>query len=367
VLPDDGTVQIAGQTDSSLTLTGEVPSIKPGDVLVSSAGYGLLRKVVGVQRSRGAVIVQTEQGTLEDVFQQLDFHFSKTLTPDDIILPETLPEGVTILRGRSGSRVDVFTVEVAVRDKVLYGSKKAGILASGILRFKLGFDVASRIMFPSRLVYFHATVNTAVEAELQVKANVSFKRVESKQPLLPFPIYGKPIWVPTGTFVPLIFVPVLDIYAGFEGTAATGLELAVVANVTCKAGCEFANGFWRPVGELNPNLELPSGFVLNPYLNLSAQTYTAVESSLLIYGLVGPYFRVKDPYVEGSWTFKPLPGPTYVVDLFGGVQADAGAKVEVLGRTLARFDKEGVLDFRYHFPLFPMTFFGSGDVPVVIQ
>jgi hypothetical protein len=64
VLPE-GTIN--GQTDSTLTLKGSFPGIAPGEVLVSSEGDGMIRKVLSVTRNSKTTTLTTEQATLPDV------------------------------------------------------------------------------------------------------------------------------------------------------------------------------------------------------------------------------------------------------------------------------------------------------------
>ena len=83
VLPSDGSVTISNVTPTSVTLSGKVPALSPGIVLVSGQGEGMLRKVVSVASSGNSQVVQTVTATLPEVFKQADIKITKTFGPDD--------------------------------------------------------------------------------------------------------------------------------------------------------------------------------------------------------------------------------------------------------------------------------------------
>jgi hypothetical protein len=78
-LPQDGSVRISAVTDDSVTLSGPVPLLAPGDALLSNdtlpdGTFGLIRQVVSVDQSGGDTVVRTQPGDLADVFQTADIH-----------------------------------------------------------------------------------------------------------------------------------------------------------------------------------------------------------------------------------------------------------------------------------------------------
>jgi hypothetical protein len=73
-LPQDGSVQISAVTADSITLSGTVPPLAPGDAILSNdtlpdGTFGLIRKVVSVSQNGADTVVQTQPGDLADVFQ----------------------------------------------------------------------------------------------------------------------------------------------------------------------------------------------------------------------------------------------------------------------------------------------------------
>jgi len=361
VLPGDA--EIASQTDTSVTLTGNVPTLQPGYVIVSGVGQGLLRKVVSVQQNPTSVVVQTTQGTLEDVFQQANIHLSKTLSSSDIASVQPLAAGVTVRSRASGGRADVYTTELTLDDVALYGSKDAGITASGTIRLKeLSIEFVADLA-NGQLNYLRFVPTVTSETEVTVKGTVTVASVSARLPIAL--VYGAPIPLVVGG-LPLVFVPMMTIYVGFDGQLEVGAELKVIGSVTAKAGLEYAGGQWHGVADLTTNVNLPTGFVPNPDAQVSATAcLCGVDLSLILYAVAGPYCDVKLPYIESSWKFTALPSPEYEVDLSFGVRATAGVHVEVLGRTIAEHELTGVLDSKTHFPGCPMTFPAAGNVNVI--
>lgn len=65
-------VTLVGQTDTSMTVSGAVPTMKAGDVIVSRLGDGALRKVKTVTASGGNTLITTEQAGIADAFSELN-------------------------------------------------------------------------------------------------------------------------------------------------------------------------------------------------------------------------------------------------------------------------------------------------------
>jgi hypothetical protein len=358
-------VQIIERTPNSLTLSGEAPPLERDDVLVSGQGEGLLRKVVSVHRNRNGITIQTVPASLEDVFEQAHIHISKTLTPDDIILVEPLPEGVTLTVPNRRDRGEVIVANVSFKNKLILGDKeKNNIAISGNTSIGLGYNVDMRII-NGKLVYFLTYVELKLNLSFVAKCNISFIRGEFKDVILLIP--GKPFVVYVAG-IPLVLRPELGLYGGAYGTLVAGLELGIIMENSGKIGAEFKDGFWHPIAEVIRNMRLPPDFEIKLFANLSAQLYVLFEFKWKLYESAGAYVKFK-PFVEGSYTFQPNPTPTHTIDILGGANAGVGAGLEIplLGYKIASFEKEAVLELKGHLPPFPITLSGSAEVPISIQ
>lgn len=74
-IPDDGSVVISNVTPTSITLSGNVPQLKPGSVIAGGPPPGVMRRVVSLGRSGNSVTLQTTDAALTDVFSSLHLHY----------------------------------------------------------------------------------------------------------------------------------------------------------------------------------------------------------------------------------------------------------------------------------------------------
>jgi hypothetical protein len=365
-------VQIIERTPNSLTLSGEAPPLERDDVLVSGQGEGLLRKVVSVHRNRNGITIQTIPASLEDVFEQAHIHISKTLTPDDIILVEPLPEGVTLatpVRKERGKLLEITPISLPFIDKIIFGNEKNNIKFTGETSIKLVWDITIKIV-DGKLVYFSAYIGSKFNLSFITKCSISFIQKEFKT--LIAVIRGKPITVYVAVPgiphpIPLTFTPEMWLYKGFKGALVAGLELGIIMEIGGKIGVKFVDGFWHPIAEVTRNMKFPQNLEIKPFGNLSAQVFWLYEFKIKLYESLGSSLRVKK-FIEGSYTFRPNPAPTHTIDLLGGSSISVGAALEIpiLGYKIASYESKE-LESKAHLPPFPITLSGSAEVPISIQ
>lgn len=358
-------VQIVEKRENRLILDGDLPSLERDDVLVSGQGEGLLRKVVSIQRGRATtIVVETAPATLEDVFEQADIYISKIVTPDDIILPQGLPDGVTIITPSHSGRGEVVALEFKTQESIIFGSGKSSISASMSMKFGLKYDLIIKIR-QRRLVYFLFALSPTLKGDMKLRSAVSFlnKKVEKTIFLIIFKPFV--VWV---SGVPIVVVPELKIYLGLDGTAVAGLEMAMVDEATLRIGLEFSNGFWHPIADKTFEAHLLPDLMIKPFGELSAKAYMRLELAFKLYGATGPFSKIEE-YIEGKWTYQSSPTPTHTIDFALGLASGVGVKVDipVIGNNLIRFEKENLVDIKKRPPFFPIILSGSAEVPVIIQ
>ena len=93
-------ILLVDSTDYTLTFREDLNTLLPleiGDVLVSTVGNGLLRKVTGITSTKAGneVVVETEFASLTDVIEQGTIQAEVVLTPDDIQEVVFHYEGIT--------------------------------------------------------------------------------------------------------------------------------------------------------------------------------------------------------------------------------------------------------------------------------
>lgn len=73
IVEQDTTMQLSSIDGDIYTYyyTGSTPNVQPGSILLSSEGNGYLREVITVQDLGGTMVVNTEQASLTDAFEEL--------------------------------------------------------------------------------------------------------------------------------------------------------------------------------------------------------------------------------------------------------------------------------------------------------
>lgn len=360
VLPSDVEVLVVGS--SSVTLSGNVPTLKQDDVIVSGAGEGLLRRVKSVSRTRQGTVVETGPATLEDVFEQANIAFRRDMGASDFASMTAYLPGVTIGTKRSATDLDraPLEIELTLVDATLFEQGPAKVTLDGSVTVAITLDIAIELDWTG-LKRFRFVPTVVGDGNVTLTSNAEFELFSGK--VLLGVLVGNPMVVPAGP-IPLVFVPELDLYARWDGSLEVGVEFTSAAEATLGAGVEYTRGAgWSPVVVLPPpELALiPAG---NVYVHISFDlTPLRAELSLKLYGVVGPYVGVDFPRFELEYTRELNPAATRITAQ-AAFEGSAGAKVDVLGQTLVEVDYPGAV--RQTFPFFQRVYPDSGGVIVII-
>ena len=322
---DDGRVFTFTQSTSSLD------ALARGDVIVGDASanapYGFLRKVVAVSSVGGQVIVETEAAVLEEAIESGSVHISQALAPDQV---QTSTELQGVALATSAGLEDEFYFEL--KDVVLYdddgnsNTTDDQIRADGSIRLEPGFDL-SLVVRHWRLEELSFTTSAVETAELEIKAEIDLLSVQEEKEIARYTL--SPITVMVGP-VPVVFVPVLTLHVGVDGSVHVGVKAGVTQEVTLIAGVRYAGRVWVPVSSFTNQFywEPPT---LSAGLELKG--YVGAQLSLMLYGVVGPHTEI-DAYLELEADIADDPWWT----LYGGLEALVGVKIEVLGHSLADYE-----------------------------
>ncbi len=126
----------------------------------------------------------------------------------------------------------------------------------------------------------------------------------------------------------MVFVPVLTIYIGVDGTVYTSVTTRVNQSASLTYGVKYDDG-WSPVGNFTNDFSFTT-----PSLdaNLSVKGYTGTGLSLLLYGVAGPHADLV-PYLLLQADVNANPW----WQLYAGLDVLAGVRVDVLGKTIADY------------------------------
>lgn len=302
-------------------MTPELAQVAAGDVIVGGPSealpFGFLRGVTGVATSGNGVTLQTEAAALTDSIMQGEISWQQTFTAADVIAVSAAPD-VIVHRATGGGENGAFYITIPA-----LGDTCVNLGGSvSVPQFHVDYDL---VIESWQLESMRFLVTEQVVNELGLELVCEGSR-DVEWTLAQF--YLTPIVVFVG-FVPVVFLPKLDLVLGVEGTLKAGLSYDVSLDVTTVAGAVYEDGSFETVGEFRPVVE----GTLSPVVGASVQAYAGPELSLLTYGLAGPYLQ-NVIYAEAEVLADVEPWWT----LYWGLEAPIGVELEIVGRDLADWE-----------------------------
>ncbi len=327
VIPTDGTVSIQQPSNSQLVLTGAVPSIKEGDVLLANVGNGILRKAKSVLRSReGEVTVETEPGTLEDVFTNAEIAVVRTLGVEDVDDRSRDATGTSI---EPSSRIGG-AIHIAVPERVIGSVGGIDVKLDGGVDLSMDLDFQLSVS-ALRIQRCRAVLTNSGTATLRVRGG--FNGINIKHHLRH--ISFKPITIVVGSVlgvpVPLVIKPDVDIYVVVRGDMVAEFVATATASATVQGGAEYNGTDWSLVKSFS------KGFDLSIERNFSAGSTVTfcplyAEATVRLYDVVGPTFTFEPNFV---CRYERSGNPAGLnVNVQGAFSASAAIKAEAFGKTL---------------------------------
>ena len=315
-----------------------VDGLRSGDLLVSEAGLGILRKILGTSDSAGHLVLRTTQGSLTEAIEKGSASFTGTISQQ--------AAGMKVLYQAPGVRATENTTAgtagfyLELRDLVVYdvdgdpGTQTDRILANGIIELTPSFTFAVVIdHFALQDLTMAVTLNVRDTLELSTGASLPLLDV-SKEVLR---VQSAPIVTLVGS-VPVVITPVFSIDVGATGELYASVVTSISQENTLTGGLRYEGGVWTPIA----NEQHSFGFE-PPVLSAGAllKGYVGPRFTFLLYGVVGPYANVslyclvdadvlRDPWAR----------------LYGGVELGAGVRLEVLSLLLADYEDPSVIGVR---------------------
>jgi formylglycine-generating enzyme required for sulfatase activity len=306
----------------------------PGDVMVGepvdAAEEGFLRMVTGVTESGGRVIVETMDATIEDAIQDGGISENIELLPEDIH-ESSFSEGVElIMLPGSGDQV---SFEYLLSNVVLKDQNGKRISVDGSIKFTQGFNF--NISVKSFKLQNLSFVLTAKEtAELKVTSDLAMTISETKD-IASHKFKPITLWI---GWVPVVIVPTLNVYVGFDGSVHVGVTAGVTQEATATAGLAYSNGSWGPVSDFSNKFTWDAPTL---YGGLDLKAYAGVGLTLKLYGAAGPFAKVQ-VYLKFEAATNRVPW----WELYGGFEVLVGVQFKVLSNMIANYEFI-VLDLRF--------------------
>ncbi|MCZ7555455.1 MAG: IPT/TIG domain-containing protein [Bacteroidia bacterium] len=266
--------------DSSwtFTLSDEVlhrMNIQIGSILVSDTGEGFIRKVIKIEEVQNQNFVQTEQGSLNEVYEEAFLSFDNKLKFDS--LTSSRNEELLSKSPSGFSRVKKsFEVKWSDPSKLLQVNL-AGWLSASEPRISLYKELDK-----GKLVRASFLFEVSLEAKLSASGS---GRGEMRKDV------GGPISL--GTFlIPGTFIPVtssLQFSIGVSGKLETGVEAEATITRSIFVRATFEDGVWDVVEDGDTDFEF-----VPPRIALGANVkfFGSARVTTKIAGLLGPYVEV---------------------------------------------------------------------------
>jgi uncharacterized repeat protein (TIGR03803 family) len=308
-------------------------SLSVGDVLVVPASTpapdGLLRKITAVSKSGSQIILTTVQGTMTEAMPSAHIHFTQALGPQNVRAMRAMAAGVKITQravaaletssgtvsnlcaGNPITLVEMGDVEIAPH---FNATGEIDICSS----FKVDGDFS---WFNLRATSLTAQVTFSEFSHVGVTGSYtlgSFK-VEKEIAKVEF----SPIEILVGG-VPIELVPVITFSVGANGDVSVGFSAGISQNGSITGGFRY-EGAPPLIPIFNQTLSLaPDPLAIDA--GLQAKGFVTAEVDLLLYGIVGPFFK-PDAYVQLSVDIFQNPWWT----LTAGIEGPVGIKATIFG------------------------------------
>ncbi len=337
ILPTDGSVTVSNVTSTGMTLSGKIPAIAANTVIVNPAPPGMIVKVTAVTSSTASqIVLQTAQGTLEEVFQQADLQVSRQFGTSDIakLAPANgslsaphIPKGTT----PAGFAVSFPAVTLA---------SGVTLSCSGTLSVQLDMSVSigtagtppvSAIQNASFVLTLNANLTATLAAQNGATISSNVQLNNPAWMLTPVSLLTSPaIWVS----------PTITLFTLASGTLKEAMTMTGAITLSAKSGARYAAGSgWQPItsGTLADATQPQQLFADIDF----AMTPLRAEMDFDLMGAPGPYVHADLPGRELAVSAVPSP-PGVEVKLTDSILADAGCDTSALGASLTNVTLAGL-------------------------
>jgi hypothetical protein len=313
--------------DGTLLFSGATP-FKAGDVIVSepssAAPEGMLRRVVGVETQNGKTVLRTVQAQIGDAVQKGQLRVEQPLTSADLESATSRLEGVRVL----ASDGDDLRVGIDVKlGEGFPNPNDPAFTITGEIRFtpvvKVDLDLdCNYLCFYDNDLDFMAQIGIKQSLTLKVVSKAGYD-LKKTIPLASFNFKTRTFYIGP---VPVVVKPRIVLELRTDGSIARVISYQVSGNWKAIAGVKYDDG-WKNISELNFGFD--AGPVDAPYPLAGVaeiKVKAALRGELKFYGVIGPTLEIA-PYVHIDLAYPRDP----FWKLSGGVEANAGIKIDVLG------------------------------------
>ncbi|MBK8883834.1 MAG: fibrobacter succinogenes major paralogous domain-containing protein [Bacteroidales bacterium] len=317
-------------TNYTLTFSEDISpamKIRPGDILISAAGEGLLRKVTSVNKVGSNIEVKTEFASLVDAIEQGDLELDQPLYTSQIKSIEYHVPGLKFKSENSkGSTAVDFLWEI---NSILYdsdnnpGTISDQIKLTGDFSFKWNLVTKIRIGLLQGLKEIKFGLAASENLNLNLAASIAYQLPDNLDLVLAT-IRFSPIYVYIGG-IPVVLNPVLKIHVGIEGNLSATITTGISQGLSFSAGIHYLKSKgWSPYQTFENHFTYNWPEI---YINSNVTAYLKPEFEMKVYGVGGPYVNMK---LYGRFASQLFPNPKFRI--YGGISLGAGARIEIFDK-----------------------------------
>lgn len=293
--------------------------LKVGDIVVSGAGEGLLRRITAISEVDGELRLETTQAAVTEALQKADFQFQKNLNSG---LKEAAfvfhHEGVRIdtsFRSAGEAQLEL-ELELPIIDE---------ITVTGTLTLDPSINGAVTIE-DYTLIYMKMEFVLQEQFEITTTATLANYTLEKEIKLvtITFPTFT----VMVGAF-PVIVTPEFTLYLGANLDLKSQLSVGVTQELTVTAGLEYESGTWDPYYEVENEFGRTGPSLSN---TMEAKAYIKPQLNMKFYGMVSPYLAMElYGLVEAELNATPW------WELYAGLKTSIGIEIKIWILNIASF------------------------------
>jgi len=301
-------------------------ALDTGDFIVSTEGYGLLRKVKKIIESADGLEIETEFARLTEVVNEGQTSFNSLLSTQKIMKIDYHKEGIvldtSLMKNTEDTQLE-YDIDVFLdpSEKIhIYGD--FSILTELNGQLKIGY-------IPPRISLFELTYE--IDQSLNLSADIELVNVNYEHEVDLVSVYFQPI-IAVIAGVPVVLVPELEIAVGIEAEVYCDVFTGINQEMDYTVGLRYEEHEWTTISEFNKSFNY-----IPPQLdcNAGARAYIRPQFNILIYGVVSPYLysdlfgKIESDMQNNPWW-----------NLYAGADLGIGVEAEILGREIFDFNTD---------------------------
>ncbi|MFN8240261.1 MAG: FISUMP domain-containing protein [Bacteroidales bacterium] len=326
---DENFVSIDSST-YTLTFSDDISSkmdIKTGDILVSTAGDGMLRKVTGVKTVGSQIEVSTEFASLVDAIEQGDVELDQPLYASQVKSIEYHVPGLKFKSENLKGPDDLnFSWDI---NSVIFDSDHNPGTINDQIKLEGDFSFNWRLVAKIKIGFLQGLKE--VKFGVAASESLNLNLVASMTAALPnnldivlATVRFSPIYVYMGG-IPVVLNPVMKIHVGVEGELTATITTGISQGLSVSGGIQYIKSKgWAPYHTFDTTFHY---YLPQLYVNANVTAYLKPEFEMKVYGVGGPYVNMK---LYGRFAAKLLPNPSF--DIYGGISLGAGARIEIFDK-----------------------------------